>query len=212
KDGPVDYPMDGGDNRDDDDGDSSWDDANDEDEDDEDEEEEDEEHIALADSTIVVPVDEPVFLPEGTEPIIPPPSTDITIGARITIRPQTFISLPPEAEVERLLAMTTPSPSPPISLSPPSAGEHLVRSMAPPAHSSPPPVPSPLLPSSGCPTQIQALRIASTKALIDAVTAALPSPPLPPLPPSLYIPPPTDRRDDFPKSEQLPRKRLCLST
>ncbi|GKG02213.1 hypothetical protein Tco_0306918, partial [Tanacetum coccineum] len=97
---------------------------------------------------------------------------------------------------ERLLAMTTPSPSPPISLSSPSAGERLVRSMAPPAHSSPPPVPSPLLPSSGCPTQIQTLRITSTQALIDAVTAALPLPPLPPLPPSLYIPPLVDRRDD----------------
>ncbi|GJY73918.1 putative reverse transcriptase domain-containing protein [Tanacetum coccineum] len=86
--------------------------------------------------------------------------------------------------------MTTPSPSPPISLSPPSVGERLARCMAPPAHS------SPLLPSSGCPTQIQTLRIASTQALIDAVTAALPSPPLPPLPPSLYIPPPVDQAEN----------------
>ncbi|GJW63403.1 hypothetical protein Tco_0115287 [Tanacetum coccineum] len=108
--------------------------------------------------------------------------------------------------------MTTPSPSPPISLSPPSAGERLVRSMAPPVHSSSPHMPSPLLPSSGCPTQIQTLRIASTQALIDAVIAALPSPPLPPPPPSLYIPPPVDRRDDIPESEQPPRKRLYLST
>nr|GEY93982.1 hypothetical protein [Tanacetum cinerariifolium] len=38
--------------------------------------------------------------------------------------------------------------------------------------------------------------------------AALPSPPLPP---SLY-PPPVNRRDDIPESEQPPRKRLCLST
>ncbi|GJU90998.1 hypothetical protein Tco_1303421 [Tanacetum coccineum] len=126
--------------------------------------------------------------------------------------PQASISLPPEAEVERLLAMTTPSPSPPISLSPPSAGERLARCMAPPSHSSPPPVPSPLLPSTECPTQIQTLNIASTQALIDAVTAALPSPPLPPLPPSLYIPLPADRMDDIPESEQPPRKRLCLST
>ncbi|GJV40763.1 hypothetical protein Tco_1419203 [Tanacetum coccineum] len=66
--------------------------------------------------------------------------------------------------------MTTPSPSPPISLSPPSAGERLARCTAPPAHS--PPLP----PSSGCLTQIQTLRIASTQALIDAVTAALPNP------------------------------------
>ncbi|GJU56605.1 reverse transcriptase domain-containing protein [Tanacetum coccineum] len=204
EDGPVDYPMDGGDDGDDDDGDSSRDDANDEDED-----EEEEEHLAPVDSTIVVPVDEPIFPPEGTEPVIPPPSTDITIGARITVRPQTSISLPPKAEVERLLAMTSPSPSPPISLSPPSAGERLVRSMAPPIHLSPLPMPSPLLPSSGCPTQIQTLMIASTQALIDTVTAVLP---VPPLPPSLYIPPPIDHRDEILESEQPPRKRLCLST
>ncbi|GJX21960.1 hypothetical protein Tco_0226405 [Tanacetum coccineum] len=35
--------------------------------------------------------------------------------------------------------------------------------------------------------------LASTQALVDAVTAALPSPPLPPLPPSLYVPPPVNR-------------------
>ncbi|GKC73917.1 hypothetical protein Tco_1119800 [Tanacetum coccineum] len=102
--------------------------------------------------------------------------------------------------------MTTPSPSPPISLSPPSAGERIARCIAPPTHS------SPLLPLSGCLTQIQTLRIASTQALIDAVTAALPSPSLPPLPPSLYIPPLVNHRDDIPKSDQPPRKRLYLST
>ncbi|GKD76251.1 hypothetical protein Tco_1334533 [Tanacetum coccineum] len=75
EDGPVDYPMDEGYDRDDDDGDSSRDDADDKDED----EEEEEEHLAPADSVI--------SSPEGTEPVIPPPSTDITIGARITLRP-----------------------------------------------------------------------------------------------------------------------------
>ncbi|GKG22604.1 hypothetical protein Tco_0387907, partial [Tanacetum coccineum] len=60
--GPIDYPMDKGDDGDDDDGDSSKDDANDEDEDNE----EEEEHLAPADFAIVVPVDEPVFPPEGT--------------------------------------------------------------------------------------------------------------------------------------------------
>ncbi|GKA45510.1 hypothetical protein Tco_0738306 [Tanacetum coccineum] len=83
EDGPVDYPMDGGDDGEDDDGDSSGDDADDED----DEDEEEEEHLAPTDSTIVVPTDEPVSPPKGTEPAIPPPSTDITIGARITVRP-----------------------------------------------------------------------------------------------------------------------------
>ncbi|GJU43142.1 hypothetical protein Tco_1200408 [Tanacetum coccineum] len=153
------------------------------DEDEDEKDEEEEEHLAPADSAIVVPTVEPAS-----------------------------ISLPPEAEVERLLAMPTPSLSLPISLSPPSAGEHLARCTAPSAHSLPPPVPSPLLPSSGCPTQIQTLRIASTQALIDAVAAALPSPSLPPLPPSLYIPPPVDHRDDVPESELPHRKRLCLST
>ncbi|GKD45677.1 hypothetical protein Tco_1270322, partial [Tanacetum coccineum] len=144
------------------------DDADDKDEDEGDEDDEDEEedeHLALANSAIVVPTVELVSLPEGTEPVIPPSSTDITtIGAR----------------------------------------ERLARCTAPPVLSSPPPVPSPLLPSFGCPTQIQTLRIASTQTLIDAVTTALPSPPLPP---SLYIPPAVNHRDDIPESEQPPRKR-----
>nr|GEY80658.1 hypothetical protein [Tanacetum cinerariifolium] len=78
------------------------------------------------------------------------------------------------------------------------------------AHSSPPLVPSPLLPSSGCPTQIQTLRLASAQALIDAVTAALPSLPLPLLPTPIYIPPPIDRRDDILETELPPRKKSCL--
>nr|GEW76229.1 hypothetical protein [Tanacetum cinerariifolium] len=165
-------------------------------------EEEEEEHFALADSAIVILAVEPVSLPEITEPIIPPPSTDTTTTrARITIRLQATISLTPEAEVERLLAMPTPPPSPLASLSPPSARERLARWTAPSACPSPPPIP--LLPSSACPTQIQALRLASTRALIDAVAAALPSPPLPP---------PVDRRDDIPKIEMPPRKRLLFST
>ncbi|GJS30786.1 hypothetical protein Tco_0491406 [Tanacetum coccineum] len=48
--------------------------------------------------------------------------------------------------------------------------------------------------------------------LLNPHKAIIPSPPLPPLPPSLYIPPPVDRREDIPESEQPPRKRLCLST
>nr|GEZ21748.1 hypothetical protein [Tanacetum cinerariifolium] len=153
EDGPVNYPMDGGDDGDDDDGDSSRDDTDDEDED-----EEEEENLALADSAAVVPSVKPVSPPEGTKPVIPPPSPDITTtGAKITIRIQ-------------------------------ASGFHF--------HF----------------TRGRVERLASTQALIDAVTAALPSPPLPPLTLSLYIPPPVDRMDDGPESEFLPRKRSCLST
>nr|GEY50903.1 putative reverse transcriptase domain-containing protein [Tanacetum cinerariifolium] len=144
EDGPVDYPMDGGDDGDDDDGDSSGDNADDEDEDEEDEEKEEEEHLASADSTVVILTDEVVSPPEGTKPVIPPPFTDTaTTGARITVRLQAAISFIKEAEVERLLAMPTPSPSPLTSLSPPSAGERLARCTAPAALPSPP-LPPPL--------------------------------------------------------------------
>nr|GEU35843.1 hypothetical protein [Tanacetum cinerariifolium] len=134
EDGPVGYPIDGGDDGDDDDIDSSGYDANNEDEDEEDEEEEEEEYLAPADSAT------------------------------------TSISLPPEAEVERLLAMPTPPPSPLTSLSPPSTEERQARYIAP---------------------------------------ATLPSPPLPS---SSYLPPPVDRMDGIPESEQPPCKRLCLFT
>nr|GEV45912.1 retrotransposon protein, putative, Ty3-gypsy subclass [Tanacetum cinerariifolium] len=185
EDGPVDYPIDEGDDGDNDDGNSSGDDADDEDEDEE-EEEEEEEYLAPADSTIVIPTDELVSPPEGTEPVIPLPSTDTTTTrARITVRLQAAISFPPEAEGSAWLC-TAPSTCP-----------------------SPPPVPSPLLPSSECPTHIQTLSLASTQALIDAVTATIPSPPIPA---PLYIPPPIDRRDDIPEIEMPPRKRLCLPT
>nr|GEU31107.1 putative reverse transcriptase domain-containing protein [Tanacetum cinerariifolium] len=150
------------------------DNADDEDEDEEDEDEEEEEHLAPADSAIVIPTDK--------------------LAA---------ISLPPKTEVKRLLDMPTPLPLPLASLLPPSAWECLARCTTPSACPSPPPIPSPLLPSSGCLTQIQTLRMASTQALINAVTASLPSPPLPP---PLYIPPPVDRRDDIPEIKMLPRK------
>nr|GEW19334.1 reverse transcriptase domain-containing protein [Tanacetum cinerariifolium] len=89
-------------------------DSSGDDADDEDEDEEDEEHLASTDSAVVIPTDE--------------------LAA---------ISFPPEAEVERLLAMPTPSPSPLTSLSPPSARERLARCTAPAALPSPP-LPPPL--------------------------------------------------------------------
>nr|GEX82077.1 hypothetical protein [Tanacetum cinerariifolium] len=191
QDGPVDYPIGKGDDGGDDDNDSSTDDAADEDEDmeeeEKDEEEEEEEHIASADSTAVIHVVKLVSSPEGTKPVLPPPSIDITTtGARILVWLQASVSLPSTVDVERLLALPTPSLSPLTSLPPPFAGERLARLTDPSVH------PSPLLlPSSGCLTQTQALGITSTQALTDAVTAALPSSSI---------------------SERPPRKRSCLFT
>ncbi|GKE26002.1 hypothetical protein Tco_1441386, partial [Tanacetum coccineum] len=109
--------------------------------DEEQDEEEEEKHIALADSTAVIPIVELVSSPEGTEPIIPPPDITTT-GARISVRLQASVSLPSTADVERLLALPTPPLSPLTSLSPPSAGERLARLTDPPVH------PSPSLPQS----------------------------------------------------------------
>nr|GEY39539.1 hypothetical protein [Tanacetum cinerariifolium] len=216
EDGPVDYPMDGGDDGDDDDDDSSGDDAADEDEDEEEEEEEEEhlapadsavviptdelvslpegiepeeeEHLAPADSAVVIPTDELVSLPEGIEPVMPPPSIDTaTTRARITVRLQAAISFPPKAEVERLLAMPTPSPSPLTSLSLPSAGEHLARCTAPAALPSPPlPPPLHMPPPVDRKDDIPETKMPPRKRLCLSTLGS--------------------------KYEMPPRKRLCLST
>ncbi|GJU06517.1 hypothetical protein Tco_1122947 [Tanacetum coccineum] len=62
--------------------------------------------------------------------------------------------------------MTTPLPSPPISLSPPSAGERLARCTTPPALSSPPTCCITITSFIGCPT-IQTLRTRLHQALVD---------------------------------------------
>nr|GFB44284.1 hypothetical protein [Tanacetum cinerariifolium] len=98
----------------DDEDDDDGDSSGDDDDDDDDDEEDEEEHLAPTDSAIVIATDE--------------------LAA---------ISFPPEAEVERLLAMPTPSPSPLASLSPPSTGERLAR-CTPPAALPSPPLPPPL--------------------------------------------------------------------
>nr|GEY35843.1 hypothetical protein [Tanacetum cinerariifolium] len=118
KDRPIDFPMDRRDDGDDDDDDSSRDDADDKDED---EEEEEEEHLASSDSAVVIPTDELVSPPEGTEHVIPPPSTNTaTTRARIIVRLQAAISFPLEAE--RLARCTAPAAlplPPPLYMLPP---------------------------------------------------------------------------------------------
>nr|GFC77387.1 hypothetical protein [Tanacetum cinerariifolium] len=83
--------------------------------------------LAPANSAVVLPASELVAPPEGTKPVIPPPSTDIaTTGARITVRLQASISFPPEAEALRLAfahalidVVIAALPSPPLPPLPP---------------------------------------------------------------------------------------------
>ncbi|GKF22868.1 hypothetical protein Tco_0075190, partial [Tanacetum coccineum] len=93
---PADYPTDRDDEEEEEE-EPFGDDADDEDEDEDEDEEEEEEHPALADS--VLPVH--------------------CMTARISIWDEPSISLPPMEEVERLLALTTPPPSPLTPLSSP---------------------------------------------------------------------------------------------
>ncbi|GJZ49425.1 reverse transcriptase domain-containing protein [Tanacetum coccineum] len=184
----ADYPADGGDDDDEPSDDDDDDDTGDEDEEPFDNEEE-EEHLALADS-FVVPITDPVPSAEDTKALetneaaptpVPPPRWHT---ARMSVRPQTPVPLPSEAEVERLLALPIPPPSPLTPLSSPLP--HIPSPPLPPPPSSlhlPPPVPTSL---------------------------PLPLSPLPPLPALLFIPP-VDRREDTPKAELPPRKRLCLT-
>ncbi|GKE94222.1 hypothetical protein Tco_1579077 [Tanacetum coccineum] len=140
-------------------------------------EEEEEEPLALADSAVVILTVEIVSPPEGTKPVIPPPSTDIS-STRARITGSALLGARPHLHFHHHHL----------------CHHHYYHHLGVQPKSLPP----------------ETLRIASTQALVDAVTAALPSPPLPPLPPSLYIPPPIDRRDDIPESERPPHKRSCL--
>ncbi|GJT14769.1 hypothetical protein Tco_0873475 [Tanacetum coccineum] len=95
KEDPADYPANKDDDEEEEEEEPSRYDADDEDQDEDEDEEEDEEHPAPADSI--------------------PPIHRMT--ARISIRDEPFISLPPREEGERLLALTTPPPSPLTPLS-----------------------------------------------------------------------------------------------
>ncbi|GJW60146.1 hypothetical protein Tco_0109481 [Tanacetum coccineum] len=130
----ADYPADGGDD-DDDDTDDEYEEPF-----------EEEEHLAQANPSDVPAVDpvpsvEDTEALEADEPVPTPPSPPAYhTTARISIRPEAPILLPPEEEVERLLALPIPPPSPLISLSPPTAEERLARCLA-----------APTLPSSPLP-------------------------------------------------------------
>ncbi|GKD32962.1 hypothetical protein Tco_1248471, partial [Tanacetum coccineum] len=181
----ADYPADGGN---DDDEPSDDDDTGNEDEESF-EDEDEEEHLAPADSP-AVPVIDHVPSAEDTEAFetdeaapthVPSPRRHTV---RMSVIPQTPVPLPSGAEVERLLALPIPPPSPLTPLSSPL-----------PQISSPPLPPPP-----------------SSLHLPPPVPTSLPLPlyPLPPLPASLFIPP-VDRREDTSEAELPPRKRLYLT-
>ncbi|GJW60600.1 hypothetical protein Tco_0109935 [Tanacetum coccineum] len=174
---PADYPADRDDDDEEEEEEPSGDDANDEDED---EEEEEEEHPALADS------DPPVH----------------RMTARISIRDEPSISLPPREEVERLLALTTPPPSPLTPLSSP-----LPQIPSPPLPASPP---ASVLPASPPASPIRPL---GYRAAMIRLRAEIPSTshplPLPTSSPPLQLLS-SDRRTDRPEITLPPRKRLGI--
>ncbi|GJW11865.1 putative reverse transcriptase domain-containing protein, partial [Tanacetum coccineum] len=121
KEDPVDYPADGGDDGDDED------EPSEEDEDDDvdieaDEDEEDEEHPAPADFVVVaLPTSDQATSAKETEPFetdesaaTPPPHPAYRVTARISIPAPVPTPIWSDAEVARLLAISTP-PSSPLS-------------------------------------------------------------------------------------------------
>ncbi|GKB76622.1 hypothetical protein Tco_0943517 [Tanacetum coccineum] len=201
EDGLVDYPANGGDGDDD---------SSDNDEEEEASEEEEEENLASANS-VIAPVVDHVPSSAKTEPFetdesvaTPPPPLTYHTTARISIRPEAPMPFSSKEEVERLLALPPPLPSPLISLSPPSAEERLARAAMGRLRAS--------SPSTTSIITITTSTIITTLPSHVPTSLPLPSSPLPPLPASLFIPPLVDRREDIPKAKLPPRKRLYLTS
>ncbi|GJR14444.1 hypothetical protein Tco_0797096 [Tanacetum coccineum] len=147
------------------------DDDDDEDEDEDEDEEEEEEHPAPADSV--------------------PPVHRMT--ARISIRDEPSISLPPREEVERLFALTTPPPSPLTPVSSPL-----------------PHIPSPLFPASPPASPIRLLGYRAAMIRLRAETPSTSHPlPLPTSSPLLQLVS-SDHRTDRPEITLPPQKRLGI--
>ncbi|GJV36967.1 hypothetical protein Tco_1409444 [Tanacetum coccineum] len=230
---PVDYPADGGD---DEEG-SSEDDEDDDMDIEADDEEEEEEHLAPADSVVVaLPATDQAPSAEETEPFetdesaaTPPPHPAYRVTARISIPALVPTPLWSDAEVARLLAISTPPSSP---LSPWSSPLPQI-----PSPSLPLSPPSPVLSPAPPPSPIHSLgyRAAMIRMRAEAASTShslpLPPPfilsPTRPDAPSLGIPPPlpisvptsspplllpsASRREDRPEVTLPPRKRLGIA-
>ncbi|GKE70373.1 hypothetical protein Tco_1528445, partial [Tanacetum coccineum] len=230
---PVDYPADEGD--DDDEEDELLEDDEDDDEVDieADDDEEEEEHPTPADSAVVaLPAADQALSAEETEPFetdefvaTPPPHPAYRVTARISIPAPIPTPVWSDAEVSRLLAISTPPSSP---LSPWSSPLPQIPSLPLPQIPSPPlpvsspvPVLSPSPPTS--PIRPLGYRAAMIWLRADAASTShsLPLPPpiilshTRPAAPSSGTPPLhllfTDRRKDIPKVTLLPRKRLGIT-
>ncbi|GKD71450.1 hypothetical protein Tco_1325540 [Tanacetum coccineum] len=153
---------------------------------------------------VASPVMDPVHSAEETQPFEtnesaaspPPPPPAYTTTARMSIRAQAPIPFSFEVEVDRLLAIPTPLPS------------RLTLLSSPLPHIPSPrfPVPSPPATS---PTYVEAPLGFKVVVIRLRAASSLPSPPLPP--PSSPLLPLVDHREDIPKADIPPRKRLCLT-
>ncbi|GJR67167.1 reverse transcriptase domain-containing protein [Tanacetum coccineum] len=233
---PVDYPADGGDDGDDEEG-SSEDDEDDDMDIEADDEEEEEEHLAPADSVVVaLPATDQAPSAEETEPFetdesaaTPPPHPAYRVTARISIPAPVPTPVWSDAEVARLLAISTPPSSP---LSPWSSPLPQI-----PSPSLPLSPPLPVLSPAPPPSPIRSLGYRATMIRMRAEAAStshslpLPPPfilsPTRPDAPSLGIPPPlpisvptsspllllpsASRREDKPEVTLPPRKRLGIA-
>ncbi|GJW76504.1 putative reverse transcriptase domain-containing protein [Tanacetum coccineum] len=233
---PVDYPADGGDDGDDEEG-SSEDDEDDDMDIEADDEEEEEEHLALADSVVVaLPATDQTLFAKETEPFeadesaaTPPPHPAYRVTARISIPAPVPTPVWSDAEVARLIAISTPPSSP---LSPWSSPLPEIPSPSLPL-SPPSPVLSPAPPLSPIRSlgYLAAMIRMRAKAVSTSHSLPLPPPfiisPTRPDAPSLGIPPPlpisvptsspplllpsASRREDIPEVTLPPRKRLGIA-
>ncbi|GKA88822.1 hypothetical protein Tco_0810634 [Tanacetum coccineum] len=232
----VDYPADGGDDGDDEEG-SSEDDEDDDMDIEADDDEEEEEYLAPADSVVVaLPAIDQASSAEETElfetdefTATPPPHPAYHVTARISIPAPVPTPVWSDAEVARLLAISTPPSSP---LSPWSSPLPQI-----PSPSLPLSPPSPVLSPAPPPSPIRSLgyRAAMIRMRAEAASTShslpLPPPfilsPTRPDAPSLGIPPPlpisvptsspplllpsASRREDRPEVTLPPRKRLGIA-
>ncbi|GJY83724.1 hypothetical protein Tco_0497100 [Tanacetum coccineum] len=204
----ADYPADGGDGDDESFNDDDDDDDDDDVEEDDKDDKEEEDHSALADSSAVPTVDHVPSAEDAkafeTDKHAPTPPTSphrIILFSEtkprtswMFVQTQTPIPFPSKAEVDRLLALPTPPPSPLTQLSSP-----LPQIPSPQLHVSSPPLPLPSSPTTS-PIYAEAplgYRVAGIRIRAASRPLLLPS---------------TSHMTDIPEAKMPPQKRACFTT